>query len=73
MTALEWGMATRPKRPRDVNQLAKLIVDISTGQTTDDLPLPEKEKNQKAVALSRLGAHEDGHARIISTCELFTR
>lgn len=25
-------MATKPKRPRDTNQLAKLIVDISTGE-----------------------------------------
>jgi len=28
-------MATRPKRPRDTNQLAKLIVDISTGEVSD--------------------------------------
>lgn len=28
-------MATKPKRPRDVNQLAKLIVDISTGEVED--------------------------------------
>lgn len=34
-------MATRPKRPRDVNQLAKLIVDISTGEV-EDKPLLKK-------------------------------
>ena len=28
-------MATKPKRPRDTNQLAKLIVDISTGEVDD--------------------------------------
>lgn len=28
----EWGM---PKRPRDVNQLAKAIVEIATGETQD--------------------------------------
>jgi hypothetical protein len=31
-------MATRPKRPRDPSQLARLIVDISTGQIEDSLP-----------------------------------
>lgn len=31
-------MALKPRRPRDVNQLAKLIVDISTGDQTDPLP-----------------------------------
>ncbi len=29
-------MAKTPKRPRDVNQLAKRIVDISTGQESDE-------------------------------------
>jgi hypothetical protein len=28
-------MATRPKRPRDPNQLAKLIVDLTTGDASD--------------------------------------
>jgi len=28
-------MATRPRRPRDANQLAKLIVDLSTGDATE--------------------------------------
>ena len=28
------------KRPRDPNQLAKLIVDIATGQATDEQPEP---------------------------------
>jgi hypothetical protein len=28
-------MAKTPKRPRDPNQLAKLIVDIATGETSE--------------------------------------
>ena len=30
----------RPKRPRDVNQLAKHVVDIATGEATDAEPEP---------------------------------
>lgn len=30
------GHDQRPKRPRDPNQLAKLIVDISTGELPND-------------------------------------
>ncbi len=30
-------MPKTPKRPRDVNQLAKRIVDISTGQESDEV------------------------------------
>ena len=35
-------MTDRPKRPRDANQLAKLIVDLSTGEAND----PEKRPGQ---------------------------
>jgi len=42
---------TNPKRPRDPNQLAKLIVDIASGEETDERP----EKNEAAVALGRKG------------------
>ena len=51
------------KRPRDVNQLAKMIVDISTGEVADEAPKPEREKNPAAVALGRLGASKGGQAR----------
>lgn len=34
------GMA-KPKRPRNPNQLAKLIVDIATGETPPDSITPE--------------------------------
>ncbi|MBC7929758.1 MAG: hypothetical protein H7Z38_04230 [Rubrivivax sp.] len=50
------------KRPRDVNQLAKMIVDISTGDVADEAP-PEREKNPAAVALGKLGASKGGQAR----------
>jgi hypothetical protein len=35
-------MAARPKRPRDLNQLAKLIVELSTGEAIDQIPAQEK-------------------------------
>jgi hypothetical protein len=49
------------KRPRDTNQLAKFIVDVTTGQV--DLPDPDAGKNPAAVALSKLGASKGGKAR----------
>lgn len=50
----------KPKRPRDVNQLAKLIVDIATGNAPAD---PEPKKNPAAVALGKLGGAKGGPAR----------
>ena len=38
---------TNPKRPRDPNQLAKLIVDIATGETTDTKPDDGKDRLQR--------------------------
>ena len=46
-------MASRPKRPRDPIQLAKLIGDISTGQVEDKDP--NAGKNPDAVSMGRLG------------------
>lgn len=38
-----------PKRPRDPNQLAKLIVDIATGETDEAKPMTATaERAQKA-------------------------
>jgi hypothetical protein len=57
-------MAKHPKRPRDPAQLAKLIVDIATGQADDKEPTPEEQgKNPAAVALGRLGGLKGGKAR----------
>ena len=44
-------MAKPPKRPRDPNQLAKLIVDISTGEVEDIDP--DAGKNPKKAANAR--------------------
>lgn len=52
----------RPKRPRDVNQLATQIVRITTEQEADQPPA-EKPKNPAAVALSKLGASKGGKTR----------
>jgi hypothetical protein len=49
---------SKPKRPRDINQLAKMIVDISTGNAP-----PEPAKNPAAVALGKLGGAKGGKAR----------
>jgi hypothetical protein len=53
----------RPKRPRDPAQLAKLIVDIATGEVEDREPTPEElGKNPAAVALGRRGGLKGGPA-----------
>jgi hypothetical protein len=49
------------KRPRDPNQLGKLIADIATGEG-DDTP-QESEKNPAAVELGRKGGLKGGKAR----------
>jgi hypothetical protein len=49
-------MADHPKRPRDPAQLAKLIVDIATGEVEDREPTPEERgKDPAAAALGRKG------------------
>lgn len=54
-------MAKNPKRPRDTNQLAKFIVDLSTGETAEsDIKIG---KNPAAVELGRLGGLKGGKAR----------
>jgi hypothetical protein len=47
-----------PKRPRDTNQLAKLIVDLSTGGIDEEMP--ELSPKQKA---GQLGGLKGGKAR----------
>src|ERR1700730_10323546 len=49
-------MTKRPKRPRDLNQWAKRMVDIATGAVSDREPTPEEQgKNPAAVARGHLG------------------
>lgn len=53
-------------RPRDPNQLARRIVDIASGDASDEDPAPEEpatEKNPAAVELGRLGGAKGGKAR----------
>lgn len=50
------------KRPRDLNQLAKFIVDVSTGEA--ELPECQPDgKNPAAVELGKLGGKKGGKAR----------
>ena len=59
------------RRPSDINELARAIVDLATA---DDKPdeaepeptPPEREKNPAAVALGRLGGKKGGKARAAS-------
>ncbi len=49
------------KRPRDVNQRAKMILDIASGEVEDK---PEDDgKNPEAVSLGRRGGLKGGKAR----------
>lgn len=58
------GMPERSrKRPRDANQLAKLIVDLATGESSETAPPELEGKNPAAVALGRMGGLKGGKAR----------
>jgi hypothetical protein len=60
---MHWRMPERSrKRPRDPAQLAKLIVDIATGEV-EDRDESAAGKNPAAVALGRLGGKKGGIAR----------
>jgi len=54
-------MATRPKRPRDPNVLAKLIVDLTTGEAQDTDP--NAGKNLAAIKRGKLGGLKGGASR----------
>ena len=53
-------MAKHPKRPRDPNQLAKLIVDMSTGAIPNDSP---KGPESAAIQARRKGGLKGGKVR----------
>ena len=59
--------STRKKRPRDVNQLAKSVVDEALGDTDDESVAQSNSvddgKNPAAVELGRLGGLKGGKAR----------
>jgi hypothetical protein len=51
---LDGGMTKHSKRPRDPARLAKLIIDIASGEVEDRGPVPEKQsKNAKAILSGR--------------------
>lgn len=52
-------MVKRPKRPRDPAQLAKLIVDIATGEAADQARRPETPE----IEARRRGGLKGGKAR----------
>lgn len=52
---------SKPKRPRDTNQLAKSIVDITTGDAEE--VNPDEGKDPAAVAFGRKGGLKGGKAR----------
>lgn len=52
------------RRPRDVNQLAKLVTDLATGQI--ELPKTDEGKDPAAVALGRRGGLKGGNARAMA-------
>jgi hypothetical protein len=51
-----------PKRPRDLNQWAKHMVDLATGAAAEPSPAGEP-KNSAAVAAGKLGGAKGGPAR----------
>lgn len=55
-------MDMKSKRPKDSNQLAKLIVDLATEGGANPVSFT-KEKNPAAVALGKLGGLKGGPAR----------
>jgi len=55
------GMTKKPKRPRDTNQLAKMIVDLTTGDVKEEKK--DDGKDPAAVALGRKGGKKGGKAR----------
>ena len=54
-------MAKRPARPRDPNQLAKMIVDLSIGEAQD--ADHNAGKDPAAIARGRMGGLKGGKAR----------
>lgn len=53
--------SSKPKRPRDISQLAKLVTNIATGEAEETKPAAGKDP--AAVALGRKGGLKGGKAR----------
>ena len=52
-----------PKRPRDPNQLAKMIVDLSTGQLSEN---PIEHVSEPPLRVGRAGGLKGGRARAVA-------
>ena len=56
--------AKHPKRPRDLNQWAKHMVDLATGHAAErELTSQEQQKDPAAVTRGHLGGKKGGRAR----------
>ncbi len=51
------------KKHKDINQIAKSIVDLATGESNNETPKEDSTKNAAAVQLGRLGGLKGGAAR----------
>jgi len=59
--AMMLSVIGKGKRPRDTNQLAKWIIDVSTGQIPT--PNPNEGKSPAAVKRGRAGGIKGGRVR----------
>lgn len=55
--------SSKPKRPRDPNQLARLITDIATGEAV------EAKESKRAIA-GRIGGKKGGVSRMAALTEI---
>ena len=53
-------MTRTPKRPRDPNQLAKMVVDLATGEASDPV---QATSTDSAASFGRRGGLKGGRAR----------
>ena len=72
LSQFDWKIADldtgsmKPKRPRDTNQLAKMVVDLTTRKSkapVEVIPIKSR-KNPAAVALGRKGGLKSARARM---------
>jgi len=56
-----WHTRFVPKRPRDPNQLAKLVIDIATGEAEDTVSESKRHPSKR-----RMGGLKGGNARASS-------
>jgi hypothetical protein len=57
-------MAKKPTRPRDANQLAKLVADLATGEANEEKVDPSADQlKAAAAALGKKGGLKGGPAR----------